>query len=262
MPRHVEGDHAEIRRDARIVEQAAVLARVRSGGVQAHERNPFACLLDIEAMRAAEQIEVQIAADDRLELRARRAGGGRCLSHRRGLARGGEHVLEIEEVRHQRMQVALDAQEATLEQRKDVVQSRHRHRLPERLPRLARRPQREAVVRRHERPTGDADDASIDDADEPAGVADLEQKRGVDEAPALDQARIGIHQLGQTFDHRGCSPAHINFTRASTATTPSVFTISGLISASAMAGSSMSASCDRETIARARASRSPAGLPR
>ena len=90
---------------------------------------------------------------------------------------------------------------AALEQGEDVVRSRRRHGLPKGLPRLARRAQREAVVGRHERPTGDADDASVDDADEIPGLAGFEQERGVDEAPALDQARIGIHQLGQTFDH-------------------------------------------------------------
>ena len=56
----------------------------------------------------------------------------------------------------------------------------------------------------------------------------------------------------------------ISFTSASTATTPSPAgrTISGLISASRMAGPSMVASPDNATIACASAARSPAGRPR
>ena len=55
---------------------------------------------------------------------------------------------------------------------------------------------------------------------------------------------------------------HCVLISASTATTPSACTISGLTSASATAGSFCDASCDSATIARASASRSPAGLPR
>ena len=38
MPGHVEGDHPEPAGDLRIVEQRAVLAAVRPGGVQAEQR--------------------------------------------------------------------------------------------------------------------------------------------------------------------------------------------------------------------------------
>ena len=73
MPGHVEGDDAEVRRDARIVHQPAILPRVGAGGVQADQRNALAGLLDIEPVRLAEQVEMQIAAGDRLEARAHRA---------------------------------------------------------------------------------------------------------------------------------------------------------------------------------------------
>ena len=59
VPGHVEGDDAEVRRDARIVHQAAILPRVGAGGVQAEKRNALAGLLDIEPVRLAEQIEMQ-----------------------------------------------------------------------------------------------------------------------------------------------------------------------------------------------------------
>ena len=73
MPRHVEHDDAIVLGDARVVEQAAILPPVGARGVQAKERNAFARFLDIEAMRAAEQVEVQIAADGWLETRAHAA---------------------------------------------------------------------------------------------------------------------------------------------------------------------------------------------
>ena len=70
MPRHVEHDHAIVLRDALVVEQAAILPAVGAGGVQAEQRNAAAGFLDVEAMRAAEQIEMQVAADRRFEARA------------------------------------------------------------------------------------------------------------------------------------------------------------------------------------------------
>ena len=69
MPGHVEGDDAMPRGDARIVHQRPVLAPVGACGVQAQQRGALARLLDIEAMRPAEQIEMHITADDRLEPR-------------------------------------------------------------------------------------------------------------------------------------------------------------------------------------------------
>ena len=67
-------------RDARIVHQRAVLPPVRAGGVQAKQRRALAGFLDIDAMLAPEQIEMHVAADDRLEVRAHaRRSLGRSL---------------------------------------------------------------------------------------------------------------------------------------------------------------------------------------
>ena len=41
--------------------------------MQAQQRNALACLLDIEPVRLAQQVEVKIAAGDRLEARVHRA---------------------------------------------------------------------------------------------------------------------------------------------------------------------------------------------
>ena len=70
VPGHVERDDAEALRDARLVEQAAVLAAVRPGRVQAEEWNARSGLFEIEPVRTAEQFEIEIAADDRFEARA------------------------------------------------------------------------------------------------------------------------------------------------------------------------------------------------
>ena len=66
MPGEIERDHAEILRHALIVHQAAELPAVGAGGVQAQERDPLPGLLDVEPVRAAEQVEAEIASDDRL----------------------------------------------------------------------------------------------------------------------------------------------------------------------------------------------------
>ena len=87
-------------------------------------------------------------------------GSKRGLIGRPPCAAAAEHVLDVEQVRHERMQVALDAQQPALEQRENVVEARRRHALPEGLPGLARRAQRKAVVRRDERPGRDRHDAT------------------------------------------------------------------------------------------------------
>ena len=72
VPRHVEHDDAIVVGDALVVEQAAILPPVGARGVQAKQRNALARLLDVEPVRPAEQVEVEIAADDGLEARAHR----------------------------------------------------------------------------------------------------------------------------------------------------------------------------------------------
>ena len=73
VPGHVEGDDAEGGRHARVVHQAAELARVGAGRVQAEQGNACSGLLDIKPVRLAEQVEMKIAAGNRLEARAHRA---------------------------------------------------------------------------------------------------------------------------------------------------------------------------------------------
>ena len=72
VPGHIEGDDAEVVGDARVVQYAAVLPGVGAGGVQAKEWNAGAGLLDVEAVSAVEQLQVEVAADDRLVTRAHR----------------------------------------------------------------------------------------------------------------------------------------------------------------------------------------------
>ena len=72
MPGHVEGDDAKILGDARVVHQPAILPRIGAGGVQAEQGNALARLLDIEPVRLVEQVEMQVAAGNRLEARFHR----------------------------------------------------------------------------------------------------------------------------------------------------------------------------------------------
>ena len=76
VPGHVEGNDAMLRRDARIVHQAAILPPVASRRMQAQQRRALARFLDIDAVRPAEQIEMHVAAGDRLEPRAHAATPG------------------------------------------------------------------------------------------------------------------------------------------------------------------------------------------
>ena len=69
VPGHVEGDDAVAAGDAFVVHQRAVLPAVGAGGVQAQQRRARARLLEIDAVRPSEQIEMHVAADDRLECR-------------------------------------------------------------------------------------------------------------------------------------------------------------------------------------------------
>src|SRR5262249_52187152 len=64
MPRHVESDDAEIFRPARIVEHAAILARVGTCSMQAQQRNALPGFLHIEAVGVSQGLNVQIEARD------------------------------------------------------------------------------------------------------------------------------------------------------------------------------------------------------
>src|ERR1700693_5039731 len=88
VPGHVEGDDAVPRRNPRIVHQRSVLPPVRARGVQTQQRYALAGLLKINAMLAPEQVEMHVAADDRLECRAHVAlpKGAACAPEGRSLA--------------------------------------------------------------------------------------------------------------------------------------------------------------------------------
>src|SRR5256885_7464165 len=63
-------------------------------------------------------------------------------------------------VRHERVQIAFDAQEFLLHQREDIGVAGDRRRRPELVPTLARGTQRERIVRCNERAGRDRDDAA------------------------------------------------------------------------------------------------------
>ena len=177
-------------RDARVVQQAAELPSIRARVCRHEKRNTSAGLLEVEPVRAIEQIEIEIAADDRFEARAhwhsRPKDGVASLAHSRPkdgvaslayalLARRREHVLEVEQVRHERVQIALDCGEHCLARTSAKISlwPGHRDGLPEHLPFVTQRTQCEAVVRRHEWGRRDGNDAALDDFDEIALVADF-----------------------------------------------------------------------------------------
>ena len=143
VPGHVEGNDAMFCGDARVVHQAAILPPVAARGVQAQQRRALARLLDIDAVRPAEQIEMHVAAGDRLEPRAHAAAPVR--------AQLGERFLEVAQMRHEDLQIAFGLQHAPLDQRQQIVGARRRPHAPELLPFLLGRPQRKGRGRHHER---------------------------------------------------------------------------------------------------------------
>jgi len=80
-------------RDALLVHQRAILPAVGARGVQAQQWRARACLFDIDAMLAPEQFEMQVAANDWLELRAHdRAPSARSVRQR---------LLEVAQIGHE-----------------------------------------------------------------------------------------------------------------------------------------------------------------
>ena len=79
VPGQVEGDDAELGENLGVIEKAAVLPAVGAGRVQADERDAGTGFLDVEPVRLALDVEAQIAADGRLELRSG-AGAHRARS--------------------------------------------------------------------------------------------------------------------------------------------------------------------------------------
>jgi hypothetical protein len=80
VPWHVEGDDAVARGDTRVVHQCAILAAIGARGVQAQQRRAAARFLDIDAMLAAEQVEMQIATDGGFKMRAHAAAPARSFT--------------------------------------------------------------------------------------------------------------------------------------------------------------------------------------
>src|SRR5204863_5110050 len=69
VPGHIEGHHPVAFEYLRVVEHGAPLAPVGSGSVQTKERNALSGLLVINAMRPAVELQMCIAAGDRLDHR-------------------------------------------------------------------------------------------------------------------------------------------------------------------------------------------------
>ena len=106
------------RGDALVVHQRAVLPAVGARGVQAQQRRALARFLDIDAVMAPEQIEMHVAADDRLESRAHApAPAG---------AQFGQRFLEVAQIGHEDLQIAFGLQHPPLDQRHQVVGARRR----------------------------------------------------------------------------------------------------------------------------------------
>ncbi len=69
VPRHIEGDDAVAGCNALIIHQGAVLPPIRARGVETQQWRALPRLLNIDAMFQSEQIEMHVAAGDRLKLR-------------------------------------------------------------------------------------------------------------------------------------------------------------------------------------------------
>ena len=68
MPGHVEGDDAEVLRKLLVGKQMPPLPSIGARGVQAHQRNARAVFLEIDAVHLAADIDMDVAADHRLDM--------------------------------------------------------------------------------------------------------------------------------------------------------------------------------------------------
>ncbi len=180
-------------------------------------------------MRATAQIEIEIAA----RIGSKAGFGARTLrrlpfSPAASLRRRGEYVLDVLEVAMNGCRSPSMVSLRALNRAKNVIGAGRRNLLPEHLPFVARRAQREAVVRRHERAGRDRDDASLQDFTSSPGRRS-EHEGGAEIAPAPHQIGVGVHQVGI---RSSMLSSYASFTSASTATTPFATPISGLTSAS------------------------------
>ena len=83
--------------------------------MQADQRDAGSRLLEVEAMRPLLQRHVQVAADDRVDLRRHQCASSLQAPRRR------QHALEVEEMGHQRIKIAFDAELAAFGEREQVV---------------------------------------------------------------------------------------------------------------------------------------------
>src|SRR5262249_923635 len=67
VPGHVECEKAKMPGDLLVGHQMAKLAAIGAGGVQANERDPPPSFLEVNAVRAAAELQREVAADDRLQ---------------------------------------------------------------------------------------------------------------------------------------------------------------------------------------------------
>src|SRR4051794_31715673 len=68
MPGHIEGDDAKVFGEFLVGQQVAPLPRVGARGVQAHQRNACTVFLEIDPMRLAADLDMDVATDDRLDI--------------------------------------------------------------------------------------------------------------------------------------------------------------------------------------------------
>ena len=102
----VEGNDPEVAGDVGIVQHRTVLAGIGPGGVEAQQGNALARFLEVDSVRLAADVEVQVAPGDGLD-----PGRARGRLRRRAVTVGrGQQHLEEQQVLMVGKQIALDRQ--------------------------------------------------------------------------------------------------------------------------------------------------------
>jgi hypothetical protein len=84
VPGHIEGQHAKVPGDLRVVQEMTPLPRVRAGCVQTNQGDALSRLLEIDAIRPAIDLGPNVTTDNRFEF----SGHGQLsVKMRRGAAR-------------------------------------------------------------------------------------------------------------------------------------------------------------------------------
>ena len=176
----------------------AELLTVGAGGVQADQGNAGARFLPIDPVVPPQNADLPVAADDRLWLLAKT--GCRRVGCRRRLARHREHLFEVAQIGHQRVQIALDRGPARLSHGEKVVIAGRRYRRPEFRPGVGVGADGERPGPHDLRAFDDAGDAAALNANMVRRVANLDQKVDVEEPAPPDQMRVGVYKCGQLVD--------------------------------------------------------------